>query len=342
MRYKSPTFQERISNTRSVILAALCLTASSLGASAEDKLTQQLNAWKLEALPPQLALRVNRQEQAFAKLGLDQVPRGVYSHLKLWPPDTDVLRVCFFGGPQAVRHRIAEYATQWTQQHVYLKFDFGTVEDPRLCSDDTGISQIRIGFDEEGYWSLVGQDSIQIATQSEKSMNLSGFDEDAVEEEEFRRVVLHEFGHALGFEHEHQNPFSKCENEFNWPRIYQYLEGPPNNWTKEIIDHNMRSLHESGLIADAFDPDSIMLYTFPADYFERGQASSCFASYNTELSAGDRRLVERMYPEDRLAAVKPYQAAREMLLKKAESAEGGPGTKAPAMESLNRYLPSVH
>ena len=76
------------------------------------------------------------------------------------------------------------------------------------------------------------------------------------------------FGHALGFEHEHQNPFSKCENEFNWPRIYQYLEGPPNNWTKEIIDHNMRSLHESGLIADAFDLDSIMLYTFPADYLE--------------------------------------------------------------------------
>ncbi len=40
-------------------------------------------------------------------------------------------------------------------------------------------------------------------------------------------VSLHEFGHALGLLHEHQSPESKCENEFDWPRVHSYAK---RNW----------------------------------------------------------------------------------------------------------------
>ena len=114
------------------------------------------------------------------------------------------------------------------------------------------------------------------------------------EPEEFRRVVLHEFGHALGFHHEHQNPVAACEDEFDWDHIYTYLGGPPNNWPKEQVDSNMRRLDQSGLVADQFDRDSIMLYTFPPDYFKSGQESPCFAPYTTALAPGDRHMMEQM------------------------------------------------
>ena len=74
-------------------------------------------------------------------------------------------------------------------------------------------------------------------------MNFSGFDIAPPPDSEFARIVIHEFGHALGLEHEHQSPFSSCENEFKWDVIYATLASPPNNWPKERVDFNMRALN---------------------------------------------------------------------------------------------------
>jgi hypothetical protein len=299
--------------------------------------------WNLEALPPRLDERVRKQDAAFARLGLSGLPRGVYSRMKLWPPDKRVLRVCFMDSPQQTRRRIARYANQWTEVQTRLKFDFGDLDNPRLCDpQDSSINHIRVGFDDIGYWSFVGQDSINenFTTQAEKSMNLEAFDVDPPHQVEFRRVVLHEFGHALGLQHEHQNPLSECEREFDWERIYRYFEGPPNHWNKDLVDHNMRSIHEPGLMADAFDRDSIMLYTFPADYFFRAETSPCFAPSNSRLSGGDRAIMERMYPQDAMADIGAYQATREAVLKAARPAEGDRSTQ-DALGALKNYLPEV-
>jgi hypothetical protein len=298
-------------------------------------------AWNLEALPPRLDERVRQQDAAFARLGLSGLPRGVYSRTKLWPPDKRVLRVCFMESPQQTRRRIARFANQWTEVRTRLSFDFGDRNDPRLCDPEDGsITHIRVGFDEVGYWSMVGQDSLHLVPQAEKSMNLEAFDNDPPDQVEFRRVVLHEFGHALGLQHEHQNPLSECEREFDWERIYRYFEGPPNFWNKDLVDHNMRSIHEPGLMADEFDRRSIMLYTFPAEHFLKAETSPCFAPSNSRLSAGDRVIMERMYPHDATADIGEYQATREAVLKAARPAEGDRSTQ-DALGTLKKYLPDV-
>lgn len=208
----------------------------------------------------------------------------------------DTLRVCFFGGTKALRARIANIALTWTPVGAPVRLDFGNINDPRMCGP--GISHIRIGYSYRGYWSLVGRDSVIYADQFQQSMNLQRFDSAPPAPPEFERVVLHEFGHALGFQHEHQNPLSKCEEEFNWDLIYRELRGSPNYWDDEKINHNLRRLpYYSGDFVSEFDKYSVMLYTFPEYYYRKGIASSCYSPPNDTISEKDRAALNAAYAQ---------------------------------------------
>ena len=50
-------------------------------------------------------------------------------------------------------------------------------------------------------------------------------------------VVLHEFGHAIGLAHEHQNPDKGIK--WNEDAVIRDLSGPPNNWDVATIRHNV-------------------------------------------------------------------------------------------------------
>ena len=77
----------------------------------------------------------------------------------------------------------------------------------------------------------------------------------------FGCVVLHEFGHAMGLYHEHQNP----NQSFTWNRevIYEYYERT-HGWDAETVDGNiLGKLDPSAVSASDFDAKSIMIYSFP-------------------------------------------------------------------------------
>jgi hypothetical protein len=115
---------------------------------------------------------------------------------------------------------------------------------------------------------------------------------DDTEDTEYERVVVHEFGHALGCIHEHQSPTEHLK--WNKDAVYKYFSGPPNYWSKEDIDSNVLEKYSpKGITATVFDSQSIMLYQFSADLFTDHKGTP----NNTHLSKKDEQLIGQMYPQ---------------------------------------------
>lgn len=189
------------------------------------------------------------------------------------------LGVKFLDGSATQKQRVTEHAKEW-MKYANIKLNFAKAARPN----------IRISFRaDSGSWSAVGTDCL-VEPKNRPTMNF-GWLEDDTDDEEYGRVVVHEFGHALGAIHEHQSP--KGGIKWNVPAVYKYFSGPPNNWTKEDIDFNVLEKYSVGqLNATMFDIHSIMLYAFPPELIIGGKGTP----NNVKLSTGDKRFIRKMYP----------------------------------------------
>ncbi len=107
----------------------------------------------------------------------------------------------------------------------------------------------------------------------------------------FEATVLHEFGHALGMQHEHQHP--KADIPWNKPAVYDFYLSA-YQWSKEEVDHNLFKLLEDKLTrTTVYDPTSIMHYPI-SNELTTGDWS---VQKNTILSQNDRRLMRKIYPK---------------------------------------------
>ncbi len=193
---------------------------------------------------------------------------------KTWMNGT-TLRVRFIGGSAAQRAKAKEQALWWTV-HANLKFEFGTAAD----------AEIRVTFDEsDGAWSYIGTDCRAIPLD-QPTMNLGFLD---------GGTAAHEFGHAIGLAHEHQNPQGGIT--WNEAAVIADLSGPPNHWDEATIRHNvLRKYAVSQVRGTHFDPDSIMLYFFPGSWVASGVGTQA----NEVLSALDKAFIAgaQAYPRD--------------------------------------------
>jgi hypothetical protein len=184
------------------------------------------------------------------------------------------LRVRFNGGTGAQRTRVREQAAWWSD-HANLRFDFNQAPD----------AEIRITFDaNDGAWSYVGTDARNIPL-NEATMNLGFMD---------GGTTAHEFGHAIGLAHEHQNPAGGIQ--WNEQAVIRSLAGPPNFWDEATTRHNvLRKYTIDQINGTQFDGDSIMLYFFPAEWTLNGIATKA----NEVLSAMDKQFIAgaKMYPK---------------------------------------------
>jgi len=222
------------------------------------------------------------------------ISASVVEKSKIW--NEGALRVSFKGGSPSLHRLIAETANVWTN-YGDITFDFGYNPINRTFRTwvPNDSSHIRIGFDYKGYWSIVGNTSVDwsLVPKGQITLNFEEFDQGDLPTE-WKAIVLHEFGHALGFKHEHQSPDSDCD--FDWPKIYTELAKEPNKWDEKKVDHNIRKLQERGLMFSEYDKNSIMHYSLPFWMFKSGVESQCYTEKNIELSALDKKMMNTIYP----------------------------------------------
>ena len=184
------------------------------------------------------------------------------------------LRVRFNGGSAAQQATAREQAGWWSQI-ANLKFDFNNAPD----------AEIRVTFDpQDGAWSYIGTDCRGIPV-NEATMNLGFLD---------GGTAAHEFGHAIGLAHEHQNPAGGIQ--WNEAVVIAELAKSPNFWDEATARHNvLRKYSADQLNGTRFDPDSIMLYFFPASWTTNGIATKA----NDVLSQLDKEFIAgaKMYPK---------------------------------------------
>lgn len=234
-------------------------------------------------------LPLNLREEAARVAALENpanvLPSGAHEmaveKAKLWKPGR-TLRVRFLEGSPTIQKRVRDWAQKWTE-FANIKFDFV----------NAGDAEIRIAFRDDGSWSAIGTDCLltQAFPKDQATMNYGWLTETAPDDV-YSGVVLHEFGHALGCIHEHQSPDAKIE--WNKEVVYRDLGGPPNNWDKATVDHNVFEKYDKGRTQfSAFDRDSIMLYAFPAAWTKSGGSTK----ENKQLSSTDKTFIAQRYPK---------------------------------------------
>jgi Pregnancy-associated plasma protein-A len=208
----------------------------------------------------------------------------------MWAPGQTLrVKISGAGATERVRAKIREFANVWTQ-HANINFDFDdTAQTPEIRINVEKYVAPKPGEkDKKGpSWSKVGRDAL--ADNQSITMNFGWFN-DQTTDREFRRVTLHEFGHALGLTHEHQSPAAGIQ--WDKDKTYQYFM-ETNGWDKANVDRDVFAVSATNSTNySQFDSTSIMAYFIPANLTLNNQG----IPGNTELSAVDMDFIRRWYP----------------------------------------------
>jgi astacin (peptidase family M12A) len=183
------------------------------------------------------------------------------------------LGVHFLDGSEDNKAVVRQAALSWLQGELGARLAF-RFDVPR------SHAQITITFKTSENSSVVGRESARHAARY-PTMHLA----DVVP-----HVIQHEFGHAIGLQHEHQHP----GRGIRWNVSNVLIDMAKQGWSAADVQANIFDRYSTryACLGDpAFNPNSIMLYPIPKRWTMNGFSSGT----NTTISPRDRRCVEALY-----------------------------------------------
>ncbi len=215
-----------------------------------------------------------------------------------------VLHYCFFVGgshysvPKVQADAIRGAFTKWKAVGIGLEFKE---------VDHLNEAEVRIGYSEPDgdSSSAVGRDILTVPLN--EPTTVYGWD---LTTQYGSGTALHELGHVLGMEHEHQNPFAGIK--WHEQAVYDSLAKPPNKWDHQTTFHNiLEKLSTQQVQGSKWDPDSIMEYEFePGLIDEPEQYDKKGLSPPGTLSNADKQWALQWYPglKPTLPTLQPAQS----------------------------------
>jgi len=215
-----------------------------------------------------------------------------------------VLHYCFFKAgsrfsvPKSQADAIRDAFAKWKAVGIGLEF-----REVNQLSE----GEVRIGYStaDGSSASAVGRDVLQVPLN--EPTTVYGWD---LTTPYGRGTALHELGHVLGMEHEHQNP--RAGIKWHEQAVYDALSQPPNGWDHDTIYQNiLKKLSLQQVQGSTWDPNSIMEYEFEPGLIDEPEEYDIHGlTPPGTLSKADKEWALKWYPglAANLPTLQPFQA----------------------------------
>lgn len=207
---------------------------------------------------------------------------------KLWDPKDHTFPVQFLDTvDRALIDKFIHYMNLWYLGGSCKQFAY-----------TQGIGEVRITRDDTGYWSYISTDTGYIP-ENEPTMNFEGFGL-WTPQSEWDRVVPHEAGHHLGFEHEHL--LAEIIARIDVARALVYFQRT-QGWDEQTVYENVLNPLDMTKLTRTLtaDEQSVMCYDFSGAITKDGLP----IIGGDHISALDQQKANQIYPRATVPPLPP-------------------------------------